>query len=141
MSESWIDADNWLHNLSEIKPGNSAIIGGHKLTFYGIHAAGIILSLVSLGSSLAVIFSILSANRIHLVWTLKRRKLSTDLSTNCGGSTWDFSDRFPLYMAVADTLWSIVNLGLDHAILLITRKFPDKTLETFLAVSLGFFLR
>jgi hypothetical protein len=109
----------WHHDISLIKPGNSAILGDNYWAFYGVHIIGMLVITVSTISSVVVILNILSHRCTR---------------------NWDFSDRFPLYLAIADGLWGISNLTTDHIVLLVTKVFPPSEIATLLSINLGMFL-
>lgn len=110
----------WLINLSEIRPGFSAIAGENRLAFFAIHHIAICVITLSFASSLVVIKS------IHAKWRDSTSKL-------------DFPTRFPLYLAIADNLWGISHFA-DHMYLVTTETYPSaESVKELLSMNLWFF--
>lgn len=112
--------NSWLINLTDITSGFSAICGDNQLAFYAIHYVALCVITISLLLSLLVIKS------IHTKW----RDYSSKL---------DFPIRFPLYLAVADTLWGISHFT-DHLYLLTSETYPTSHfVKDALSINLWFF--
>lgn len=99
-----IRMQGWLINASEITPGGSAVLGRNYVAFYTIHCVALYMIVVSLLSCFVVLYKILS----------KWRKCKSKI---------DFPVRFPLYLAIADTLWGISHL-IDHTYLIAFHAYP-----------------
>jgi len=108
----------WLLDASEIKPESSAILSQNYFAFYTIHYTAIVLIVTSLVSCVFVIISIFSGAKKHNL---------------------DFSDRFPLYVAIGDFLWGVSHF-IDHLILITRTIYPSSRVVTLLGVNLFFFL-
>jgi len=109
---------SWFHDIKEIKPGNSAILNENYVAFYTIHYTAVLLIATSLISCPIVIISILIR--------ATKEKL-------------DFSDRFPLYLAISDFFWGLSHLT-DHLVLITQKTYPNATPATLLSINLWFFL-
>ncbi|XP_035710696.1 uncharacterized protein LOC110854166 [Folsomia candida] len=107
----------WFLYAAEIQPGKSAILAGNHLVFYGMHITAIVFILISLVSCVSVIVSVCRNKRDH----------------------WDFSDRFPFYLAISDTLWALSNLSGDHIVLLIRPQYPEKRVAALLGINVFLF--
>jgi len=112
----------WIISTSEVKPGNSAILGGNVAAFYTIHYTAIGVICMSMVSCFIVI--------IHIASTLfvTRRQIS---------SYKDLSLRFPFYLAIADFMWSFSHL-IDHVVLVIQQKFSNDGSVVIFSLSLWF---
>jgi hypothetical protein len=112
-------SSHWLLNISEIKLGHSAVLGGNYTWFYIIHMVAVSLIVASLTSCAIVIGCIIKG---------------------CGKKKTDFAERFPFYLAVADLLWGISHL-IDHLFLLATHTYPSShTLSVLLSINIWTFL-
>jgi hypothetical protein len=106
----------WLYLTKDVQPGNSAILGDRYVMFFIIHTLGLFVIFVSLMGCASVLFSVYQRFRAR-------------------DKRWDFSDRFPFYLAISDGLWGISNLCGDHFILVTRQVYPEKSTASWLAVN------
>jgi hypothetical protein len=112
---------HWLIENSEIAPGKSAVLDSNEILFYTIHLCGMVIIFGSVISCALVILSVCTDSR------------------KVTNKKWDFSDRFPIYLAISDGLWGLSNLSADHVVLMIRQVFPEKKVATALAMNVSFF--
>lgn len=105
---------SYLNSCEEqpLQPNCPAVWKGDYAVFYGMHVGGISQIALSVLGSLAVIFAI-------------ARKRSARSAGN-------FSDRFPLYIAITDLLWGISHIT-DHIVILSSHYYPDKWVVLLIA--------
>lgn len=120
---------SWLINISDIHLGGSSVLDGNYVAFYVIHITACTCIFISLICCSFVITSI-----CKIVYK-KVTQTAVGRAQNPGMFNLDFSDRFPFYLAMADTLLNISHLT-DHLFLLITHTFPSPTVSVVLSLNL-----
>jgi len=115
---------DWFVSVSEIQPGNSAILGNKVTFFYIMHCSAVGIIVLSMSSCLVVIVHITSQLRKTRYGKINQRQ--------------DFALRFPLYLAIVDFVWGAAH-SMDHLFLLIHQEYSKNSVVNLLGVSLWIF--